>query len=143
MKIFTNFKIITLANILAMFIGLSDAALGADNSDTGKNEYDSYCATCHGQTGKGNGSLLPKLVNLVPDLTVLEKNNNGVFPFERVSMIIDGRQELKTHGSKEMPVWGRVFTLRSSIYNEFEAEVVARGRILALTEYVYRLQTEK
>ena len=147
MKIFTKFKIIALANILAMFMGLSDAALAADNSDIGKNEYDSSCAACHGQTGKGNGPLQPQLVNLVPDLTVLAKNNNGVFPFERVSKIIDGRQELKTHGPKEMPVWGRVFTLRSSIYNEslspFEAEVAARGRILALTEYVYRLQTEK
>ena len=143
MKIFTKFKIIALANILAMFMGLSDVALAADNSDIGKNEYDSSCAACHGQTGKGNGPLRPQLVNLVPDLTVLAKNNNGVFPFERVSMIIDGRQELKTHGPKEMPVWGRVFTLRSSIYNEFEAEVAARGRILALTEYVYRLQTEK
>ena len=143
MKIFMKYKIIALANILAMFMGLSDVVLAADNSDIGKNEYDSSCAACHGQTGKGNGPLRPQLVNLVPDLTVLAKNNNGVFPFERVSMIIDGRQELKTHGPKEMPVWGRVFTLRSLIHNEFEAEVAARGRILALTEYVYRLQTEK
>jgi len=143
MKIFKKLKIIALANILAMFMGLSDVALAADNSDIGKNEYDSLCVACHGQAGKGNGPLRSQLVNLVPDLTVLAKNNNGVFPFERVSQIIDGRQEIKTHGPKEMPVWGRVFTFRSSIDNEFEAEVAARGRILALTEYLYRLQTEK
>jgi mono/diheme cytochrome c family protein len=143
MKVFTKFKIIALANIIALFMGLTNVSLAADNSDVGMILFDSFCASCHGQSGKGNGPWRPKLVSLVPDLTVLAKNNNGIFPFERVSMIIDGRQELKTHGTKEMPVWGRIFTSRISIYNEFEAEVAARGRILALTEYVYRLQIEK
>lgn len=146
MKIPTRFGTIAVANIGIVLLGLSAAAFAADNSDIGKSEYDASCAVCHGPAGKGDGPLRSQLVNMVPDLTVLAKNNNKVFPFDRVSKIIDGQQVLKTHGPREMPVWGRVFSLRSSIYNEslspYAAEAAARSRILALTEYLYRLQAE-
>lgn len=78
------------------------------------------------------------------DLTVLAKSNNGVFPFDRVYQIIDGRQVLEAHGSREMPVWGRAFRLQSSVFFDsrvpHDSESSARSRILALTEYIYRLQ---
>jgi mono/diheme cytochrome c family protein len=112
--------------------------------DVGKAEYDSACAACHGLAGKGNGYMASQLKTRVPDLTVLAKNNNGVFPFDRVYQVIDGRQEVKAHGPREMPIWGRAFNLQSSVYFENyppgDLESAARSRILALTEYLYRLQ---
>lgn len=124
------------------------ALAGAANAeplvDVGKLEYEGACAVCHGLGGAGNGPMVAQLTKPVPDLTVLARNNGGVFPFDRVYQVIDGRQEVKSHGSREMPVWGRGFRKQSSGYFDSyparDTESPARSRILALTEYVYRLQ---
>lgn len=117
---------------------------GADRIDVGKLQYESACAVCHGVSGKGDGPLRAQLVRPVPDLTVLARDNRGVFPFDRVYQTIDGRREVDAHGPREMQVWGRVFRMQSSIYFEnyppHDVESAARSRILSLTEYVYRLQ---
>jgi len=143
MKISMKFRT---AYIGVLLIGSPAAALAADKLDVGKMEYEGACAVCHGITGKGDGYLKLQLVNRVPDLTVLARNNNGVFPFDRVYQIIDGRQEIKSHGPRNMPVWGQSFNLQSSIYFEnyppHDTESAARSRILALTEYLYRLQAK-
>lgn len=80
----------------------------------------------------------------MPDLTVLARNNNGVFPFDRVYQVIDGRQQVRTHGPRDMPVWGNSLRSQSSLYFEdyppSDTDSSARSRILALTEYLYRLQ---
>jgi hypothetical protein len=41
----------------------------------------------------------------VADLTTNSKRNKGVCPFAHVYEVIDGRQDVKGHGSREMPVW--------------------------------------
>lgn len=139
-------RTIAITYFSALLFGYSATAFAADNLDVGKMEYEGECAVCHGLTGKGNGPLKTQLVNQVPDLTLLARNNKGVFPFDRVYQIIDGRQETKTHGPRDMPVWGRAFNLQSSIYFESypkqDSESAARSRILALTEYLYRLQAK-
>ena len=145
MKIFTKFRFISFTPIGVMLIGLSASAVAADKLDVGKREYDSVCAVCHGLTGKGDdGPLKSLLVKPVPNLTVLAKNNKGVFPFDRVYQIIDGRQEVKSHGPRDMPVWGNAFNNQTSLYFENyphnDSESAARSRILALVEYLYRLQ---
>ncbi len=133
----------TLLLAIACLATAQDGA-AADRIDVGKLQYDSACAVCHGVGGKGDGPLKAQLVRPVPDLTVLARNNRGVFPFDRVYQIIDGRQEVSAHGPREMQVWGRVFSMQSSIYFEnyppHDVESAARSRILSLIEYVYRLQ---
>ena len=49
--------------------------------DAGKTEYFWSCAACQNAGGKGNGPLAvaEQLTNAPPNLTVLAKNNNGVF----------------------------------------------------------------
>lgn len=81
------------------------------------------------------------------DLTTLSRKNSGVFPFARVFETIEGTHELKAHGTREMPIWGREY--RSSKYYddylhdpESDRSYFARSRILALTEYIYRLQAK-
>ncbi|MFA5924658.1 MAG: cytochrome c [Methylococcaceae bacterium] len=148
MKIFRKLRTNSATYIGIILIGLSTKAFALDRSDIkldiGKMEYDSACAVCHGLTGKGDGPLKSQLTKPVPDLTVLAKNNKGVFPFDRVYQIIDGRQEIKAHGPREMPVWGRAFNTETSIYFDnypsHDSESAIRSRILALTEYLYRLQ---
>ncbi|MCF7970755.1 MAG: cytochrome c [Methylococcaceae bacterium] len=146
MKSATKFSTNNIVICTGVFlISLCANTFATDKLDVGKLEYDAACAVCHGRTGKGDdGPLRSLLVRPVPNLTILAKNNNGVFPFDRVYQIIDGRQEVKTHGPRDMPVWGRAFNMQSSLYFEnypsYDSESAARSRILALTEYLYRLQ---
>lgn len=145
MKISTKLRTISATHIGVMLLSLSANALAADKLDVGKMEYNAACAVCHGLTGKGDdGPLKSLFARPVPNLTVLAKNNKGVFPFDRVFQIIDGRQEVKAHGPREMPVWGNAFNNQCSIYfdnyPQQDSESAARSRILAITEYLYRLQ---
>jgi len=111
--------------------------------DVGKYQYDGHCAACHGSTGKGDGYFRGFLNKPIANLTTLSKSNGGVFPFARVYETIDGRQVIQAHGTRDMPIWGRDFSAMNSIrgpyYND---EDFARAKILALTEYVYRLQAK-
>ena len=138
----------TVLRAAAMILGAATTAAVAGDRlvDVGKSEYDAACAVCHGSKGKGNGPFVEQLASRVPDLTVLARNNKGVFPFDHVYQVIDGRRELKAHGPREMPIWGQAFNMQSSRYFQNtppqDTESAARSRIMALTEYVYRLQAK-
>ena len=115
--------------------------------DRGKYEYTAQCAVCHGLSGEGEGPYSTYLNKTIPNLTTLSKRNGGVFPFARVYETIDGSQvALEAHGTKEMPIWGPRYKVEAgqSFYDDFRAdpEVFVRARILALTEYIYRLQAK-
>ena len=111
--------------------------------DFGKREYDSNCASCHGLKGKGDGPYKPFLTKSPSDLTTLSKRNAGIYPFHSVYAIIDGRQDVAGHGPRDMPVWGAQYSIKSAeTYMEvaYPPEAFVRSRILALTEYISRLQ---
>lgn len=81
----------------------------------------------------------------VSELSVLAKKNNGVYPFSRVYELIDGTQQVKAHGTGAMPIWGADYVVKGAEYYvdvPFDAAIYVRSRILALTEYVYRLQAK-
>lgn len=145
MKRRSAFRSSTLVTAAALAVCVPAIAAAADKpTDVGRFEYEGACAVCHGVAGKGDGPVVGQLKSKVPDLTVLARENGGVFPFDRVYQVIDGRREVKTHGPREMPIWGRAYSLQSSLffpnYPPQDAESSVRSRILALTEYVYRLQ---
>jgi hypothetical protein len=71
-----------------------NSAAWAQDSDSGKSEFQSSSATCHGIDGERRGPLSTQLKVLPADLTVLTKKNNGVFPFETVYEAI-GRCRLR------------------------------------------------
>ena len=111
--------------------------------DFGKHEYDSKCAVCHGKAGKGDGPYAGLLNTKVADLTTLSQRNNGMFPFLWVQEVIDGRQSFRAHGPSEMPIWGLDYLAKareSYMDVPYDAEAYVRTRILALTEYLFRLQ---
>ncbi len=136
---------------VAIIGGQGDLASSAEKTapakfDLGKREYDSKCAVCHGVTGKGDGPYAGLVSTKVADLTTLSRRNNGVFPFQWVQEVIDGRQSFKAHGPREMPIWGLDYLAEAarSYYKDvpYDPELFARARILALSEYVYRLQAK-
>ena len=86
------------------------AGASAQDIDVGKTEYQSSCAACHGLDAKGDGPLSKNLKISPADLTILAKKNNGVFPVNTVYKIIDGRNSISSHGTREMPIWGYQFT---------------------------------
>ena len=115
----------------------------AQENDIGKREYVSRCAVCHGERGKGDGPLNASLKTPAPDLTKIQKNNRGVFPFDRIYRIIDGREAVAAHGPRDMPVWGSENTVDLTTgfrVNAKELESYIRGRIIALIGYIYNLQ---
>ena len=125
--------------------GACAMAAAAEKIDIGKREYDASCANCHGRDGKGGGSFAQMLQVNMPDLTTLSKRNGGVFPISRVYNVIDGREELKAHGTREMPIWGRHLSFRAAPeYDDYpyDAEAFVRARILAIIDYLYRLQAK-
>jgi hypothetical protein len=117
--------------------------------DPGKAEYLWGCAACHGADGKGKGPLGVELRTAPADLTTLAKRNNGVFPLNAVYEIIDGRKAVKAHGTRDMPVWGYRYTPGASAASKptepyvdlsYDPEHVVRNRILAVVDYLSRIQ---
>ncbi len=76
---------------------------------SGSYTYRTYCATCHGEKGKGDGPLAESLRFHPPDLTRLARRNGGTFPASKVTRIVDGRDPVGGHGGPDMPVWGDAF----------------------------------
>jgi len=125
----------------AMTIAMTGVTFAAEKVDLGKREYETNCASCHGPKGKGDGYYAEMLKIRVPDLTVLSKNNNGVFPFARVYEVIDG--QTKAHGPRDMPIWGNDYrTIGDPLHGSYIPESVVGGRILALIDYLNRLQVK-
>ncbi len=120
-------------------------AFSQQRADFGKRQYDAACAVCHGAKGQGDGPYAGIVNTRIADLTTLAKRNAGMFPFQRVFEVIDGSQTMQAHGTRDMPIWGREYRLEAgSAYFDtpYDPETYVRTRILALTEYVSRLQAK-
>lgn len=119
-----------------------DAQTGLEPSAA---EFLNSCASCHGEDGKGAGFLTKYFKGIDPgDLTQLSKNNNGVFPVDKVFDIIDGRAEVAAHGDRKMPVWGdRYMALAITGRTPDEMnEWRVRARVLDLTYYLQSIQEQ-
>ena len=110
----------------------------AAEAEQGKQLYMQYCASCHGKDGRGNGSVSPYLKIAVPDLTVLKKNNKGIYPLDDVIATIDGRRAVRSHGDRDMPVWGEIFRKETERGRYSELTSLLKAKVIA--EYVATLQ---
>jgi mono/diheme cytochrome c family protein len=75
----------------------------------GPSIYKAYCRACHGADGKGHGPAAETLKYKVTDLTVIAKSNKGVFPRTAIEELLQHGDKWKSHGTKEMPIWGPIF----------------------------------
>lgn len=95
--------------------------------DAGKEMYNSYCASCHGENGKGNGAAAPALSKVVPDLTLLASQNGGQYPKYKVPIALSKFSESHYAGTRsEMPDWYRSFVSLDSTC-PFKADLRARN----------------
>ena len=112
--------------------------------ELGGNDYGTYCASCHGESGRGDGPVAEFLAMIPADLTQLSRKNGGKFPAERVAQVIDGRQEVNIHGPRDMPVWGDWFDVEAESpgLRASEREIVVQERIKALLAYLETIQVK-
>lgn len=119
----------------------NDIALGQEMEVIagGELEYQNHCAICHGVDGKGNG-IMSKFLTIRPsDLTQIAKKNAGRFPFWQVYRTIDGREEVRGHGTRDMPIWGDRFRADAG-GNDSASRSQAAGRTLGLVFYLQHIQ---
>ena len=117
--------------------GVAGATLGAAVTvENGSELFRSYCASCHGAGGKGDGPLAANLRVAPTDLTRLAKRNHGKFDAAKVRQAIDGRGPKEIHGGADMPVWGDAFKRAGEGYSEAKV----KERIDALVEHIETLQ---
>ena len=129
----------TLANATTKAAITQPAGLGLE---LGRADFVSYCAACHGVSGKGDGTVAEFLTITAVDLTQLRKMNAGSFPRERIHNVIDGRAEVKIHGARDMPVWGDWFKFEAdaSVAGKGAKEEVVLERINGLVAYIESIQ---
>lgn len=129
---------VSAAVLMLMVLGASTLPAAAQS---GKQDYEKYCADCHGSGGRGNGPALQAIpMNPPPsDLTQLAKKNGGKFPFDEVVDIIDGRKNIPSHERLQMPFLGTTLQKPSEEFTpESDAEV--KKRIESMARYVESLQ---
>jgi mono/diheme cytochrome c family protein len=102
----------------------------------GSKTFRTYCASCHGGTGHGDGPLAGRLRFAPPDLTEIAKRNAGKFAFDKIARIIDGREPVKGHGGPDMPIWGDAFSDSRDGYDA----VAVKQKINQLVHYLASLQ---
>ena len=101
----------------------------------GKELYDNYCKACHGKTG--DGPLALELKTAPPDLTKISARRNSTsFPVVEIIQYIDGRKDVSTHGTREMPVWGEVLKNQENL----DDEKAVQGKIGDLLAYLESIQ---
>ena len=115
----------------------SPRKLQAIESLAGRDNYAMYCSNCHGAEARGDGPLAGALTTQPADLTVLARQNGGVFPRARVAAAIAGpeRETVRAHGSAVMPAWGEIFTALDA------SDQRARQRLANLVRYLESLQS--
>jgi mono/diheme cytochrome c family protein len=111
---------------------------GAVGRVSGSYTYRTYCASCHGAKGKGDGPLAQSLRFAPPDLTRIAERNEGVYPADEVYQTIDGRKPVKGHGGPDMPVWGDAFKNTES----GGGDEAVKAKIEALVDYIKTLQAK-
>lgn len=132
------------AGAIAAFVATGAMAQSLSEG-LGAFEYANSCASCHGASGEGDGPMMGYLTTRPSDLTILKRENGGVFPVSAVFDTIDGTAGIGAHGTSDMPAWGMAFRMRAENDPGFPPEAAqsyARVRVLALIEYIDSLQKD-
>jgi mono/diheme cytochrome c family protein len=103
----------------------------------GVDTFNAYCAVCHGTGAKGNGPAAKALTKTPADLTTIARRHGGTFSDSDVENTILGTQDLISHGTREMPIWGPV--LKSVSAGD---DAVVKLRVANLVRYLRSIQTQ-
>ena len=123
------------ATLVAGILASAESARSAPTVEEGQKLYQSYCGSCHGVTGAGNGPVASVLKVPPPNLQRLGERYGRPLP-DSLLAFIDGRKQVLAHGDREMPVWGRslIFILEDgeSLPEESEVREVLQSILLYL-----------
>lgn len=110
----------------------------------GRITFRRYCASCHGAEADGKGNVAQFLTVAPPDLRQFLRRYEGEFPSELITESIDGRKVVRTHGSRDMPIWGEVFQspLVDATAGEETGEERANRKVRELVFYLETVQIE-
>ena len=134
-----NTKFLITFTTLIMITGIHAVEADVTDSDiVGKKEFTTYCASCHGSGGKGDGPVVHFLKRKPIDLTQLSKNNGSNFPFDRIWGVFDGTYQFDEHGTSEMPIWGYRFIRETQKDNE--PSDAAKAKALNIILYIQVIQ---
>lgn len=122
--------------LVAGVLSLPYVARAAD-TPSGAMLFANHCAACHGPRGEGDGPVAGVMTITVPNLRTLAERNHGTFPTESVSSYIDGRETPASHGDRQMPIWGDVFSVEA---NDGAGEREVKTRIAAIVAFLKQLQ---
>ncbi|MDH3308858.1 MAG: cytochrome c [Acidimicrobiia bacterium] len=106
--------------LCASIILLAPASAGAQKEEAmgehpgflaakGRVTFRRYCASCHGPEADGKGNVAQFLKVRPADLRQFLRRYDGEFPRELIFEVVDGRKVVRTHGPRDMPIWGEVF----------------------------------
>ena len=126
---------VTSCVVIVMLVAGVMVAQGGDVAQ-GRAIYLRNCATCHGLTAEGNGPMARALKTPPTNLRLLSDLYGNPLPEDRVARAIDGREEVKAHGPRDMPVWGDRFSAETH-----GDEQQVKERIAQLVAYLQSLQT--
>lgn len=107
--------------VLSIFVCFNSTSYASDTKK-GEQDFRTYCASCHGISGRGDGYVARDLTKKPADLTTLSQKAGGKFPHNRVKSIIDGRSMPRTHGTGQMPIWGNWFSLESNLSGRLQED---------------------
>lgn len=99
-----------------------------------------YCASCHGEDGRGHGPLADSLKQPPADLTRLALDHGGDFDERAVMAVIDGRRAVAAHGPRDMPVWGAIFQQEGAEERYPAYQSLLKSRLLV--DYLASIQQE-
>ena len=107
-------------------------------NQSGKQEFLSDCARCHGVDGKGTVAYMRAVPGYTAtDLTQLSANNAGKFPRQEVIDAIDGHKRFPAHFLGAMPAWGLKYQQDGP-----EGQERVGKKISGLVDYVESLQAK-
>lgn len=125
--------------VFALAALLTACATQVVTPPSGVETFTTHCASCHGQSGEGDGPVAEVMRVTMPNLRTLSARNGGEFPTEAVASYIDGRNMPAAHGDRVMPVWGAVFDTTARLVSGAEG---SGPRIDEIVTYLRRLQQQ-
>ncbi|HMQ05915.1 MAG TPA: cytochrome c [Saprospiraceae bacterium] len=143
LKLRTGIGLTTMILILIAFMSLQSCNTEPPKNSRiaqaklGKEHYMNYCSSCHGEDGKGKK--VEGLTKQPLDLTTIVVDRRvSNFPILEIANIIDGRKMVEAHGTREMPIWGEVFST-----GEYLNENEIKGRLAELIAYLMSIQESR
>lgn len=108
-------SLFTLAVLVAMLVFILGSCADkapkhslAAQAERGEVLFKEHCASCHGENK--DMAIVDTLSVTPPDLTLIKARRGAAnFPLVEMARMIDGRNLVKIHGPRAMPVWGEIF----------------------------------